>query len=276
MKVNEYFGDLQIQAVTDKHFDSGQIHLPLKVIPGYYSLEMIAEGETDLICDGKRRHLNSPVVFWIRDTCSTFQFCGKNKPYHHIWIDFTGERGKRIYDFLGRNYPDDCIPIPPRKARTVLSLFQEIKEQFLSGEGYDPNEMTVKFELLICRITTANGVESHTGDPYRIYQVREMIRHDPFFPYDPAELAAERGISEVYFRLLFRRRFKIPFQRFLQQTRLDFAAMLLQEGGEYRIKELSDRCGFANISGFSNAFFRRFGVYPRTCQQEKKRLEDRR
>lgn len=268
MRANEYFGDLEIQAVFDRVFDPNHIHLPLSSTPGYYSLEMIAEGEVELRSDDERMILKGPCIFWNKDTCRLYHFRGRHCQYRHLWIDYIGARGKRIHDFLCKRYPERCIAIPADQVGRILDLYQEIGEWFFSGDGYDPNEMTVKFEQLICLITTENSDARHVaGDPYRIYQVWEMIRHNPFYPYSQAELAADRRISEVYFRLLFQRRFKIPFQRFLQQSRLDYAAMLLLKSHQYRINELADMCGFANVSGFSNAFYRRFGMFPREYQR---------
>ena len=43
--------------------------------------------------------------------------------------------------------------------------------------------------------------------------------------------------------------------------------MLLLKSNQYRINELADMCGFANVSGFSNAFYRRFGMFPREYQR---------
>lgn len=267
MKANEYFGDLKIMSVYDRVFEGGQIY-PTLATPEFHALEMIAEGETDLICDGQRKVLKAPVIFWIRHSCKRYRYFSRVSHYHHLWIDYSGARGDRINDFLCKQYPDDIIPLSVEKGAAVLSLFQELKEKFSSSGGYDPNEMTVNFEQLICRITTATGNEHYAkGDPYRIYQAWEMIRHNPFHHYRTSEMASERGISEVYFRMLFQRRFNIPFQRFLQQSRLDYAATLLLSAQKYRINELADKCGFSNVSGFSNAFYRRFGMFPREYQQ---------
>lgn len=267
MKVNEYFGDLVIRSVSNCIFEGGKIY-PSNTMPDFYALEMIADGETDLFCDGKKMILKGPVIFWIKQTCKRYRFYSRAQQYHHLWIDYYGERGDRIYHFLCKQYPDCMIPLSEEQKGDILPLFLEIKERFSAPEGYDPNEMTLKFEHLLYRITKTGGNEYYAkGDPHRIYQIWETIRRNPFSTYSPTELAAERRISEVYFRMLFQQRFKVPFQRFLQQSRLDYAAMLLITMPQYRIAELSDRCGFANVSGFSNAFHRRFGMSPREYQQ---------
>ena len=102
----------------------------------------------------------------------------------------------------------------------------------------------------------------------------EETRCAGFEKYDSGEIAASKGISEVYFRALFRQSCGIPFSKFLYQTRLECSKELILSG-KLRIKEIAELCGFSCVGSFSNAFSAGFGISPRAYRKQQLQAESK-
>lgn len=88
---------------------------------------------------------------------------------------------------------------------------------------------------------------------------------------DPAlnigELAAACGISETYFRRLFRQKYAMSPHEHLSRMRVTYAVQLL-ESGQFSVEQVARLCGFAEPCHFSREFRRRVGVSPMRYRQD--------
>ena len=264
-----YFDDLSIIAISDKSFHSSALS-PIPCLPNNYSLEMIVEGKAVLHYNDKKIILEAPVVFWIGD-CGSFQFfCAPDsKYYRHMWIDFTGDRGLRIYEALKEKFPNYSCPLTPEQAAPVQNIFQELYAGFSREGGYDHNQLVAKIEMLMSLLLAPDETNVTEGDSFLIYDSYQYFIQHPGAKHNLKNIAAERGISEVYFRKLFKERFGIPIGKFLLKLRMEYAADLLYSN-RYRINEVADLCGFADAPTFTHSFIKYFGVSPSAYRREKK------
>lgn len=76
-----------------------------------------------------------------------------------------------------------------------------------------------------------------------------------------AGLAKACGMSEVYFRKLFRHRCGASPKEYLIQRRMTYARQLL-DSGEISVQSVALLCGYGEECHFSREFRRRFGVSP--------------
>ena len=74
-------------------------------------------------------------------------------------------------------------------------------------------------------------------------------------------LAAECGISEVYFRKQFTKQYGISPKQYILDIRLGLAKQLLSEG-VFKVSAVAEKCGFASPYHFSRAFKSRTGITP--------------
>lgn len=74
-------------------------------------------------------------------------------------------------------------------------------------------------------------------------------------------LAAECGISEVYFRKLFVKQFGMPPKQYILDLRINTAKQMLSEG-VLKNTAIAEQCGFSSICHFSRLFKQKTGFTP--------------
>ncbi|MBR5152978.1 MAG: helix-turn-helix transcriptional regulator [Clostridia bacterium] len=82
------------------------------------------------------------------------------------------------------------------------------------------------------------------------------------------EIAKEFGYTKYYFCKKFKKMTGISYIQYVNSTRLHLAGGILKNG--FSINEAADQCGFENISYFTQAFKKEFGVSPGKYAREMK------
>ena len=93
-------------------------------------------------------------------------------------------------------------------------------------------------------------------------QIRECIDNQPAWEYPAEQLALEAGMSVSKFNKAFRQRFGESLHAYVINKRLEYAASLLKER-KYNISEVASLSGYSNLSHFSDAFRKKYGVLPK-------------
>ena len=259
-----YFDDLLITHVDDRTFDGSYSHPLRHFKPDTFSLEMICSGAVDLKLDDTLLQLQSPAVICTGDSNRFYRFYYNRgeQTYRHIWIDFHGTRGRRIYSAFLKSFPHGQMTPTCGRAKEIQTLFEEIFRDFHSAE-FDHPRAVVQLEQLVylCLAGEHKNLSSRT-DTFKLQLLTNRILANPFGEYSLPQLAAERSISQVYLRKLFQQHTGIPLHKFILKARMEMAAELLRSGS-YRIGELAEMCRFSDISAFSRAFKRMYGTSPR-------------
>lgn len=87
------------------------------------------------------------------------------------------------------------------------------------------------------------------------------------------QLAAQAGVSEVYFRREFKECFGMSPRAYIRKIRMENAKLLL-ETGYYPVGEVALRCGFDSISYFSSEFHKVIGRTPSAYAKEQGEAEE--
>lgn len=116
------------------------------------------------------------------------------------------------------------------------------------------------------RMAELGQAESERPDP-----VRRVTAYLAFHLHRPLQLdsiAREVAFtSPGHLSRLFRERFGMGFQRYVQNERLDRAAQLLRTS-VLPVREVAKRTGYSDLSRFAQHFRRRFGVTPLRYRQD--------
>ena len=121
--------------------------------------------------------------------------------------------------------------------------------------------MAVKME------SAALDIRLSREDISRVMEVESLITRDVFSPspFIP-ELAKMVNISETKLKNNFKTVFGVPIYQYFQKARMRAARDVL-ETNKYSIKQVARELGYANLSNFSTAFKKEFGMLPSELKQ---------
>lgn len=77
----------------------------------------------------------------------------------------------------------------------------------------------------------------------------------------PGEISIQFGYNETYFCRRFKEVTGLTFTKYLQALRMEYAIKLLKSGKE-EIQYIAWKCGYSDVSYFSNCFKKHFGLRP--------------
>ena len=76
-----------------------------------------------------------------------------------------------------------------------------------------------------------------------------------------SKISDQFGYNETYFCRLFRKETGFTFTKYIQTMRMEYALKLLEEGKE-EVRHIAWKCGYSDVSYFSNCFKKYFGFRP--------------
>jgi AraC-like DNA-binding protein len=104
----------------------------------------------------------------------------------------------------------------------------------------------------------------------RIHAAREILLRDPASPPTLPQLARRVGLGVNKLVGGFRELFGTTVYGQLQEHRMQQARLLFEQG-ELNVSQVAWSVGYTNISHFSAAYKKRFGVLPKTFLQSARR-----
>lgn len=148
----------------------------------------------------------------------------------------------RAYLSRNRNFEFECLSL-------VSMLLQQLTEHVpwsvLSGED---------------SASTRQRAE-------RIFAITDYIERNFKRKLLLSEIAHREKLSLSYLSHFFKDTMGITFQEYLNQTRFDYACMLL-ENTDRTILDISISSGFSDVRYFNRMFYEHFGVLPSSCRSD--------
>lgn len=95
-----------------------------------------------------------------------------------------------------------------------------------------------------------------------IRQIKKCIDEHPEREYRSEQLAKQVNMSVSKLSRGFLQLYDMSVHRYVIEKRLEYAAMLLSEKS-CNVSEAAGRCGYTNLSHFSNSFRKKYGVLPK-------------
>lgn len=263
----DYFDDICFKVVVHRYFSGSIMEGPF--VPGSNSLEMIRSGSIYLSRNGGEKILlEGPVLFWMREG-NTYEFIRhirQKRSCEHVYFDCTGPKSEKMLDFLETRYPAGFLPLDDSGKISAL-FFEMVNCYRLDPRKYLP-ELSILVDSVMLEIVRIGRKELKVeDDPYRIRQLGDEIRKNPFQDFDFTAAAAEKSITRYHLARLFRSVHKMPPCEFVHEQRMIRAAELLRLPG-MRIKEVMLNCSYNSLPEFSRAFKKYSSLSPREYQKK--------
>lgn len=101
----------------------------------------------------------------------------------------------------------------------------------------------------------------------RIFAITDYIERNFKRKLLLSEIARHENLSLSYLSHFFKDTMGVTFQEYLNQTRFDYACMLL-ENTDRTILDISVSSGFSDVRYFNRMFYEHFGLLPGSCRSE--------
>lgn len=177
---------------------------------------------------------------------------------------------------------DEAIPFSP--VRTITPAMQLALQQMLDC----PYQGVIKqmylesksVEVLVLWLDQVRSSDPITPTPDalrvvdidRIYQAREILLQQVEDPPSLLALARQVGLNDCALKRGFKQVFGTTVFGYLHQHRMEQARSLLLEN-QHSVTAIAQAVGYNNLSAFSAAFRKRYGVSPRAMQGGKCRVD---
>jgi AraC-like DNA-binding protein len=171
--------------------------------------------------------------------------------------------------------PAEAFILHPASPISYRNLFEELAGSYRVGAERDYRSMALLYELFaMCRHESDRAARHAV--PRRIRTALTRINSDFADPeLSVAALAEEAGVSEVYFRRLFKECYGVSAVRYRLERRLSRACEYLTFT-DTPISEISDMLGFGDTSYFIKCFRERYSVSPLVYRRQySNKLENR-
>ena len=158
----------------------------------------------------------------------------------------------------------DPIRISGVDASRTAQLLEKMKNTWLfRGDGSELELKGLFYQLLaLC----ARGESAQYCNPKQSKQMREVMKYLKAHIFDSdlsvQELSRQAGVSEVYFRKLFRSMYNTTPSKYIINSRILYARSVLQEDSQIKISQLSEMVGYTDPFYFSKLFKQCTGISP--------------
>ena len=199
---------------------------------------------------------------------------------HMIHCGFSGDRGASyimiafdVENFCNHTIASDKYLMPVFQQKTRFchvtdhpKITEHIRElaphAATDGEFHPLCTIGKIYEIigLLCQHCSIGSGQIHKPDE-RFGMVLTYINSHYTEDISARDICQKFGYEETYFCRRFKEATGITTMRYIRILRLELAQKLLRDGRE-DIRTISWRCGFSDISYFSNCFKRHLGVTP--------------
>ena len=152
---------------------------------------------------------------------------------------------------------------PVTSSPEVLSAVDRLLGLILSGEESNPLfAVGAVYEILgaLHQHCVRDEKQEHKADE-RFREILEYIGRHYTQPISTRDISRKFGYSEAYFCRRFKAITGLNVMKYIQILRLELSQKMLQKTRE-EIGTIALKCGFSDISFFSNCFKKQFGVSP--------------
>lgn len=159
----------------------------------------------------------------------------------------------------------DITAIPLQNAAHYRRMYEKLRQAFLFPGNRA--EIYSLFYRILADLAAETAAQEVPLRPAMVYLEEHLADPD----LDNTVLARQMGISEVYFRRLFKETYHTTPKQYILEARLEKAKQLLADTA-YSVTAVAAECGFSNIYHFCRLFRQRVGLSPSAYAWQNKRI----
>ena len=237
--------------VSDEYKNSRKRHGLVYVLNGQ-ALYQMSEAEKSFVAkEGDILYLSPDLSYVTR--------CNKKVPFVHLTVNFQ----------LSDNNALSTLPTrmtPVNKQKIGQSFMHLVNEWTKRRRYYQVYSFSLLYELIGDFLNETDCV--HDSYRKKLSPAIDYLEKHFCEPFPGKRLSEICGISETYFRRLFKKIYKESAEEYRTRLRVGKACDLLLSG-MYSVGKISAECGYEDPAYFSRAFKKIMGKSPAQYKNEK-------
>ncbi|CAM3912049.1 AraC family transcriptional regulator [Cohnella lubricantis] len=229
----------------------------------FHDLTFVVGGKTNYFVDGVQYTIEAGDVIYIPVGSVRQAHTFKQSPAHSYAFNFKWLPNSRT----------DPLPLQTVTKNVITSeligYLKQYSHIWMSKQPGYVMQARALFMLIIHRLITITSRNSALiKADHRVNQVISFVAEHYPEELDLSRMAQIVNLHPVYLGKLFKQYMGYSFKEYLNMIRVNHAEMLLSTGG-FSVSQVAERCGFRDISYFSNVFKSVKGYPPSTvfkCQ----------
>jgi AraC family transcriptional regulator of arabinose operon len=215
---------------------------------GFQDLTFVMAGKSNYFINGVKYTVEPGDVIYIPEGSVREAHTFYENPMHCFAFNFNWTpEGSPI-----------ALPLEPVMKNVITSEIRGYIKQFtqvwMSKQPGYIMQARALFMLIIHKLLLISSHKaSYIQTDLRVKKVLDYINENYSRNLDLSEIATKINLHPVYFGKLFKKNTGYSFKEYLNLIRINNAEMLLSSGG-FSVTEVADRCGFYDVSYFSNVF----------------------
>lgn len=155
--------------------------------------------------------------------------------------------------------PDNHIALPLNVVtknfvtKEILDHIREFKQVWMNQQPFYQIQARAIFQLIIVCLLKQYYRQTSTYTDPRIKKLTSYINDHYSDDITIGDLADMVNLHPVYLGKLFKQNTGLTYKEYMNRIRINNAEMMLSSGG-FTVTETAERCGFYDISYFSNLF----------------------
>ncbi|MEV5030205.1 helix-turn-helix transcriptional regulator [Paenibacillus sp. LPE1-1-1.1] len=228
---------------------------------GFHDLTFVVEGKASYYINGEKFTAEEGDLIYVPGGSVREAHTFKETPMHSYPFNFFWAE------------PHNHIRLPFGVVtknvitKEILGYIREFNQVWMSKQPFYMIQARALFELILYRLLSNYNRRSATQIDPRIKKLIAFITDHYSENITIGELAERVNLHPVYLGKLFKQNTGSTYKEYVNRIRINNAEMMLS-AGDFTVTEAAERCGFYDISYFSNAFKEMKGYSPSAAKKQ--------
>lgn len=228
---------------------------------GFHDLTFVVEGKACYSVNGVEHLVEAGDLIYIPEGSTRAAYTFKECPMHSYPFNFHWAGS------INNVHLPFGVVTKKMVTKEVLDYIQEFKHVWMSKQPFYNIQARALFELILHRLLSNYYLLSTSLMDPRIKKITTYIEEHYSKDIVISELARMVNLHPVYFGKLFKEFTGSTCKEYINRIRMNNAEMMLS-AGDFTVSETAERCGFRDISYFSNSF-KQIKGYPPSAAKRK-------
>ena len=228
-------------------------------INGYYSIELIVEGDAIFECAGNRYLAEGGDVLIFRPNKKFSLRAGESGFLRKKCALLAGTFLEYILDGIDFSGVNVIKGTPDDRLREIFAKFDEL---IVGSPEFFPGDISNICNKLLLELNYMVNTVRH---PPQLRNAIDFIAGNLRTPIPLDFLASECGVSVSTLSRLFKTHLEMSPTAYIIERRLEKTKILLQVT-DMEVKEIAEQCGFQTASFLSHSFKKKFGLSPKKAR----------